>query len=58
MLLPFAAGADASAVDANGNTPVSLMGKDQRPPPSEEEEEDEEDGDWEYEEEDEDDVEE
>mmetsp|Transcript_74102 Transcript_74102/g.144802 ORF Transcript_74102/g.144802 Transcript_74102/m.144802 type:complete len:114 (+) Transcript_74102:199-540(+) len=26
-------GADAAVVDAKGNTPVGLMGKDERPPP-------------------------
>merc|ERR1719502_43785 len=37
------AGADPEAVDANGNTPVSLMGKDERPAAEAAEEEEEED---------------
>ena len=50
------AGADAAAVDAKGNTPVGLMGKDERPPAGEaavgeDDEEDDEEDEYEDEEE-------
>ena len=47
-------GADAAAVDAKGNTPVGLMGKDERAA-GESREDEFEDGEYEYEEEDEED---